>query len=77
MILKEDLTEFEQDHIDLDESYTLYSVTPQVKKFLLLYFVIGKVLLTRLLLHPTGFGVKLSKKSLNNLKIVASVLYSR
>lgn len=69
------MTKYELERIYLDEYGTLYNVTPEVKDFWRLYFLIGKGLLFLIMLSPDGFGTKISKTSRENVKLIGSIIY--
>ena len=46
-----------------------------IKDFLRVYFIIGKVLIMYLLLNQNWLGIKINSKTVNNFKIIASIIY--
>ncbi len=71
------LTEFEMLRIPSDSYGNMGDLNQTHIKMISSMFVIGKVLLVKILMNPTKMGipVKFSEKSLLNFKILASVLY--
>eukprot|EP00344_Euplotes_crassus_P003416 CAMPEP_0196998166 /NCGR_PEP_ID=MMETSP1380-20130617/3612_1 /TAXON_ID=5936 /ORGANISM="Euplotes crassus, Strain CT5" /LENGTH=93 /DNA_ID=CAMNT_0042414631 /DNA_START=1 /DNA_END=282 /DNA_ORIENTATION=- len=45
------------------------------KRFMTLYFIIGRVLVQTLLADKKGLGVKISSKANWNLKIIGTIIY--
>jgi hypothetical protein len=71
------LTEFEMIRIPSDSYGNMGNIDQTHIKLISSMFVIGKVLLVKILMNPTKMGipVKFSEKALLNFKILASVLY--
>ena len=58
------LTNFERDRVSIDSYNTFYDMTPYMKDFLRLYFLIGKGFLVLTMLNEDAFGTKLHSTSI-------------
>lgn len=69
------VTSYEKSRIYFDKYNTLYNVTAESKKFMILYLCMGKIIINFILINPEAFNVKVRKRTMVNLKMIASVLY--
>ncbi|CAI2385680.1 unnamed protein product [Moneuplotes crassus] len=74
LLLPEHVEQFEVERIDTDENGVMYKVTQEVKDFMRLYFLFGKIFI-QVLTQPKSLGVKISTSARRNFKIICSVLF--
>ena len=68
------LTKFEKQRIDIDERGSISSTTEKSRCMMYGFFIIGKVLIERILLKPdeVALGAEVKPKTVNNYKILSS-----
>ena len=71
------LTEFEMNRIPSDNYGTMGNIEQVHIKLISSMFVIGKVLIVKILMNPSKMGipVKFTDKLILNFKIIASIIY--
>lgn len=72
------LSKFEKQRVKVDERGSLTEANDYAKQMMYGFFIIGKILISKILMKPEEIAtkIKLSKKSVDNFKIISSLIWT-